>query len=470
MASKNGLKGSLLIIASIALLIVGMGAQQAAAQVFTSTVQDVELRCTANQEIGVSGYLYESAGTATASEVQKIPGSEFQLQCDPGDSATESFNQAFTNVAGALVTYGLTGPNDDGNVCYLGPEEDNGSAAPDHGHAGFLPGQPFELFSNPAGNIDVATAVATAGDPAADVTCNINDIGGIAGAFSAGELVFGGPDSPQQQLLPNPATVNLNNGAIAQVNLDVRNNPSGGTGGLSVGAQQLSDLRRIGIVSIEVLSGNDQSADPGHLTNVMGSGTGPGLPTGGTVTGSLVTPDELEVALYYDSDTDGTCEFNGDDDNVSVFDPEDGPYCMAVRSSTNNGAGDISYLITVQYTDEDGATDTFEVRVNVNRTNPGGVGGLSVSSIQTNSTMLTGNSALNLSVSGTGVASTQIDVFDLTGRHVAQESTSGNTLRFRAMSENGLPLANGVYLYTVTVQGHDGKTIRSDVRKFVVMR
>ena len=35
---------------------------------------------------------------------------------------------------------------------------------------------------------------------------------------------------------------------------------------------------------------------------------------------------------------------------------------------------------------------------------------------------------------------------------------------------NGAPVANGVYLYRVTVEGADGSTVTSRVQKFVVVR
>ena len=74
------------------------------------------------------------------------------------------------------------------------------------------------------------------------------------------------------------------------------------------------------------------------------------------------------------------------------------------------------------------------------------------------------------SVQGQGVASTSLQVFDLSGRSVANETSSGSTLRFRPMASNGAPLANGIYLYQVTVRGHDGTVQSMGVRKMLVLR
>ena len=91
---------------------------------------------------------------------------------------------------------------------------------------------------------------------------------------------------------------------------------------------------------------------------------------------------------------------------------------------------------------------------------------LSVSNVQTS--QLGPN--YTFSVQGQGVASTSLQVFDLSGRSVANETSSGSTLRFRPMASNGAPLANGIYLYQVTVRGHDGTVKSMGVRKMLVLR
>jgi hypothetical protein len=75
-----------------------------------------------------------------------------------------------------------------------------------------------------------------------------------------------------------------------------------------------------------------------------------------------------------------------------------------------------------------------------------------------------------LQVHGEGVAATQLEVFDLSGRKIFDQQASGVTLQFSGLGSSGERLANGVYLYVVTVKGWDGSIIRSEVRKLVILR
>jgi parallel beta-helix repeat protein len=69
-------------------------------------------------------------------------------------------------------------------------------------------------------------------------------------------------------------------------------------------------------------------------------------------------------------------------------------------------------------------------------------------------------------VEGVGIAQTTVRVFSLTGKLVFSQTAQGNVVPFSAASE----LANGVYLYVVTVQGADGQTLTSKIAKLVVLR
>ncbi len=75
---------------------------------------------------------------------------------------------------------------------------------------------------------------------------------------------------------------------------------------------------------------------------------------------------------------------------------------------------------------------------------------------------------IELQLLGSIVAS-ELRLYSLSGEMVAQDQGK-NTLRVVAMGRDGRPLANGVYLYIVTVKGRDGQTITSEVRKLVVIR
>lgn len=94
------------------------------------------------------------------------------------------------------------------------------------------------------------------------------------------------------------------------------------------------------------------------------------------------------------------------------------------------------------------------------------VSALSVSRIQT---ALTGGT-LSIAVQGQGVTGTQVDLYSLSGDRVLSERTTGSQLRVRLQTGTGQPLANGVYLYQVTVEGTNGQVVRSEIRKLVVLR
>ena len=79
--------------------------------------------------------------------------------------------------------------------------------------------------------------------------------------------------------------------------------------------------------------------------------------------------------------------------------------------------------------------------------------------------------AWTLAVQGTGIKRVQVDGFDLSGDRRFAVSRQGSKLEWRTLDEQtGRSLANGVYLYVVTVEGVHGEVWRSDVRKLVVLR
>lgn len=75
-----------------------------------------------------------------------------------------------------------------------------------------------------------------------------------------------------------------------------------------------------------------------------------------------------------------------------------------------------------------------------------------------------------LIVSGQNIASVQLQVYDLNGQLQLQRHNTGSQLRFSLLNQKGQPLANGVYLVMVTVQGNDGTLWRSGIRKMMVLR
>ncbi|MBI1742863.1 PPC domain-containing protein [Candidatus Acetothermia bacterium] len=75
------------------------------------------------------------------------------------------------------------------------------------------------------------------------------------------------------------------------------------------------------------------------------------------------------------------------------------------------------------------------------------------------------------SVQGQNVDSLRVEVFDLAGRRVFDSHlVAGNSLRWNLQTKQGRPVANGAYLWVVTVKGTSGEMIRSQMKKFVVLR
>ena len=73
-------------------------------------------------------------------------------------------------------------------------------------------------------------------------------------------------------------------------------------------------------------------------------------------------------------------------------------------------------------------------------------------------------------VQGRGIESVQVQIFSLSGQRVfGSKEQRGRVLRWNLRNDWGEQLANGVYLYVITVKGYDG-TIHREVRKLVILR
>ncbi len=75
-----------------------------------------------------------------------------------------------------------------------------------------------------------------------------------------------------------------------------------------------------------------------------------------------------------------------------------------------------------------------------------------------------------LQVAGKGVAGIEITGFDLSGQRRFSAQSADNQLRWQMLDDQGRSLANGVYLYVVTVKGFAGESWRSEVRKLALLR
>ncbi len=72
---------------------------------------------------------------------------------------------------------------------------------------------------------------------------------------------------------------------------------------------------------------------------------------------------------------------------------------------------------------------------------------------------------------GVGIAEISVQVFNLAGKALfTSEWQRGTELSWLAVTEDGRALANGVYLYVLSVRGTDGSLARSPVHKLVILR
>ena len=66
--------------------------------------------------------------------------------------------------------------------------------------------------------------------------------------------------------------------------------------------------------------------------------------------------------------------------------------------------------------------------------------------------------------------SLSVTIFDLRGRMIYSQSESGNTLRWLGRDQRGRQLANGVYLYSIAALDAQGKILKSEIRKLLILR
>ena len=77
---------------------------------------------------------------------------------------------------------------------------------------------------------------------------------------------------------------------------------------------------------------------------------------------------------------------------------------------------------------------------------------------------------MTFSVAGQGIEGMGVNIFSLSGDVVFSQETNGTSLSWNQMTSAGAPVANGTYLYVVTVEGADGQTLTSEVNKLAVVR
>lgn len=77
---------------------------------------------------------------------------------------------------------------------------------------------------------------------------------------------------------------------------------------------------------------------------------------------------------------------------------------------------------------------------------------------------------LHVRAQGMGIASVQLQLYNLAGQLILDQENKGDTLALPARTAQGRLLANGVYLYVVRVRGFNEEEYVSEVRKLVILR
>jgi hypothetical protein len=109
----------------------------------------------------------------------------------------------------------------------------------------------------------------------------------------------------------------------------------------------------------------------------------------------------------------------------------------------------------------------------VGQTNVCDVVASSISALSIDTVSLEANlatSATTFVVAGQGIEGLNVEVLSLDGTTIFSQSAAGTHLTWNQSTTNGAPVANGTYLYVVTVEGADGQTVASEVGKLAVVR
>lgn len=99
--------------------------------------------------------------------------------------------------------------------------------------------------------------------------------------------------------------------------------------------------------------------------------------------------------------------------------------------------------------------------------------GLPATSLRLGVVTLAMNSAsrtITFSASGQGISTMYVQIFNLNGQKIFSQEVVGQRLKWNLTTRSGQSVANGVYLYVLTVHGIHGTELRSKTQKLIVLR
>ncbi len=128
-----------------------------------------------------------------------------------------------------------------------------------------------------------------------------------------------------------------------------------------------------------------------------------------------------------------------------------------------------NFTVTLRVKDDDGGEGWDTIRITVHLP-AGALGALPMLTLQDVKSKVMARHIVAFIAEGIGIKSIAVEIFDLRGRKIFSDEALSNELIWQLQSDHGTMVANGVYLYVVTVRGFDGSLIRREVRKLVVLR
>ncbi|MBI3659181.1 hypothetical protein HY230_01750 [Candidatus Acetothermia bacterium] len=78
--------------------------------------------------------------------------------------------------------------------------------------------------------------------------------------------------------------------------------------------------------------------------------------------------------------------------------------------------------------------------------------------------------SVEFNAQGHAIAETQVEIYNLAGMMISRSVANASRVRASLRADNGRRVANGIYMYVITVRGFHGEVIRSHLGKFVLAR
>jgi hypothetical protein len=95
---------------------------------------------------------------------------------------------------------------------------------------------------------------------------------------------------------------------------------------------------------------------------------------------------------------------------------------------------------------------------------------LKLSKVQALPNPVRNTNAVIFAAEGSGIAEIQVGIYDLSGREIFNSGWVRNGFEWHLLNSRSEVVANGVYLYVITIRGPDGTTLRSAVKKLAILR